>query len=86
MKYLTENNFSYELNKKFPDLRGVGGGKLSYDFYIPLENVLIEFQGIYHDGTVSWQTPEQFSIQHEHDKTNLERVLALGFANNHWWF
>lgn len=40
---LKDNNIVYETQKKFDDL-----GKLSFDFYIPKGNTLIEVQGGYH--------------------------------------
>ena len=41
---------------------------MSYDFYIPSYNLFIEYQGEYHDGTVSIQTEINFLRQQEHDK------------------
>jgi len=58
--------------KTFKNLRGVGNGLLSYDHYLPNINLLIEYQGQYHDGTVSNQSEEEFIIQKEHDKRKRE--------------
>ena len=46
--YLKENNIVYKKGKKYPNLCGVGNRKLSYDFYLPDYNLLIECQGIQH--------------------------------------
>ena len=54
--------------KQFDNLLGVGLGNLSYDFYLPNYNLLIEYQGQYHDGTAGNQTEEEFITQQEHDK------------------
>ena len=55
--------------KEFSDLVGTSEWKpLSYDFYLPKYNLLIEYQGEYHDGTAKNQTEEQFIKQQEHDK------------------
>lgn len=67
-KYLKENNIKFKPQKKFNDLLGVGGKQLSYDFYLPLYDILIEYQGEYHDGTAGNQTEKEFEIQKEHDK------------------
>ena len=65
-----------EYQKKYPELLGVGGSQLSYDFYLPDDNLLIEFQGEYHDNTSNRQSIEEFDIQREHDKRKRE------YANN----
>ena len=50
-EYLNDNNITYETQKKFADLRNIN--PLSYDFYLPEFNMLIEYQGQFHDGTAS---------------------------------
>ena len=47
-EYLDNNQIKYEWQKKFDDLYGNYNRKLSYDFYLPLYNVLIEYQGKQH--------------------------------------
>lgn len=66
--FLESYNISFIPQKKFQGLFGVGGRHLSYDFYLPDLNLLIEYQGQFHDGTSSLQTPGEFLIQKEHDK------------------
>jgi predicted Zn-ribbon and HTH transcriptional regulator len=78
--YLKNNKINYTLHKSFKDLVGVNNGLLSYDFYLNTlntESILIEYQGEYHDHTVSTQTDEEFAIQQEHDKRKRE------YANLH---
>lgn len=67
-KFLESYNIMFIPQKTFPGLVGVGGKCLSYDFYLPKFNLLIEYQGQFHDGTVPFQTEEEFLIQKEHDK------------------
>ena len=68
-----KNNNTYFISQKtFNGLVGLGNGSLSYDFYLPKYNCLIEYQGQYHDGTVSNQTEEQFKYQQEHDRRKKE--------------
>jgi len=57
---------------KFKGLLGLKNGSLSYDFYIPKLNLLIEYQGEFHDGTAYQQTEEEFKIQQEHDRRKKE--------------
>ena len=68
--YFDKNNIIYNVQKTFPDLLGEGGGHLSYDFYLPQYNLLIEYQGGFHDGTVtgSYQKYYDLERQQEHDK------------------
>lgn len=48
---------------------GVGNGKLSYDFYLPNNNLLIEYQGKQHEISVEYfGGDENFQIRKEHDK------------------
>lgn len=68
LNYLDNNIYDYTYQKKYKDLTGVNSGLLSYDFYIPQKNILIEYQGEYHDGTAGNQTNEEFIIQQEHDR------------------
>lgn len=58
--------------KKFDGLVGVGNGLLSYDFYLPNYNLLIEYQGGFHDGSVKFQTDEGLKKQIEHDNRKKE--------------
>lgn len=67
-KYLHERNIEHNHQQEYNNLRGVGNGKLSYDFYLINYNLLIEYQGQFHDGTARLQTKEQFEVQQIHDK------------------
>ena len=62
----------------YDGLLGVNNRKLSYDFYIPSFNTLIEVQGQQHNNPVEiFGGEEQFIIQQEHDRRKRE------FAKNH---
>lgn len=71
---LTNLNVSFEMQKRFDDLRGIGNKKLSYDFYLPNHNLLIEYQGEQHDrpvvfvGTTKEIAEKSFKRQMEHDR------------------
>lgn len=69
---LQEMNIPFAYQKSFNDLKGVGNGLLSYDFYLPNNNVLIEYQGNFHDGTANLQTKYGYYVQQEHDKRKRE--------------
>lgn len=71
------NNMYFISQKTFDNLLGLKNGLLSYDFYLPNHNILIEYQGQFHDGTAFNQTKKEFLIQQEHDRRKKE------YAHNH---
>ncbi len=71
------NNLYYIPQKEFEGLVGIKGGNLSYDFYIPhyKYNLLIEYQGEFHDnngGNGTKYMKSKFQKQQEHDKRKRE--------------
>lgn len=76
--YLESRTIIYERQKKFNELLGVGKRPLSYDFYLPHVNLLIEYNGRQHYIPIDIFGGEKyFKIQQEHDKRKRE------YANNH---
>lgn len=68
-QYLNDNNIPFISQKRFDGLTGYSNRKLSYDFYLPTYNKLIEFQGAQHERPVEYfGGQEQFEIQQEYDK------------------
>lgn len=85
-KYLNENQISYEHPKKYSGLVGVGGKSLSYDFYLPDYNLLIEVQGRQHREPIEFfGGEEQFEIQQEHDKRKREYAETHGIEFLEIW-
>ena len=76
VEWLENNCFKKDMDyihqKSFDNLRGISNGLLSYDFYLSNFNLLIEYQGEYHDGTPNNQTEIQFKKQQEHDRRKKE--------------
>lgn len=71
--YLVEFGFIFQPQKEFDGLKGIGNGLLSYDFYLPDENILIEYQGEFHDGKMGGNfTKVNLEKQQEHDKRKSE--------------
>lgn len=67
--YLSSNNINYDTQVGFDRLLGVGGKKLTYDFYLPDYSLFIECQGQQHYRPIDvYGGEEQFAIQQEHDK------------------
>jgi hypothetical protein len=76
--YFIEHNIQFDTQKSYDDLRGVKGGKLSYDFYLPNFNLLIEYQGEQHEHPIEvFGGEEQFMRQQEHDARKRQ------YAKNH---
>ena len=61
-------NIKYEREYKYNDLKGIRGGILRFDFYLPKYNTVIECQGEQHKKRIKgWQTEEGFKIQKQND-------------------
>jgi len=60
--------------KEFEGLFGLGYGLLSYDFYLPILNLLIEYQGEQHERYIKGfhKSYEDFEKQVEHDRRKRE--------------
>ena len=78
LSYLEKNHIDYIIQKTFDNLIGVHNKKLRYDFYLPKENLLIEYQGIQHEKPIDFSGKGQefslkfFKLQQEHDKRKRE--------------
>lgn len=67
-KILTKHNIIYVQQKKYKGLIGLGYGALSYDFYLPTYNLLIEYQGKQHEMPIDYFDGEVgFKTRQEHD-------------------
>lgn len=79
-QYLKKHNINYESQKRFKNLRGIGNKLLSYDYYIPCCNILIEYQGKQHYQALDFfGGDDQFIIQKEHDKRKKEYAQNNGY-------
>lgn len=87
--FLELSNIPFVMHYSFDELRGLGGKPLSYDFYLPDYNVLIEYQGQQHYKPISvFGGDEAFSIQIEHDKRKFEyaqnndyQLIVIGYKD-----
>ncbi|HAN10292.1 MAG TPA: hypothetical protein DCP90_06745 [Clostridiales bacterium] len=86
LKSIGDIDIFYIPQQKFKGLVGLGNRMLSYDFYIPKYNLLIEYQGQYHDGTVSNQTQKAFLKQVEHDRRKKDYALSNGYNFLEIWY
>lgn len=84
--YLNKNNIDYIFQKSYEDLRGLNNGLLSYDFYLPSYNLLIEYQGQFHDGSTGGFTLMNLGYQKEHDKRKKQYALDNNIKLLEIWY
>lgn len=86
--FLIENNLLYDPQKTFVGLFGINKGSLSYDFYLSDYNILIEYQGEYHDGKGSKNgfTKRNLKKQQEHDRRKKEYAEQNGIKLLEIWY
>lgn len=84
--WFDNHGIEYERQKRFDDLRGIGGRTLPYDFYIPKYNALIEYQGNYHDRTDRLQTDDDFEIRQLYDSLKQEYALRHKYHYLQIWY
>lgn len=78
--FFKNQNIDYKKQIKFNELIGVNGGLLSYDFYLPNYNCLIECQGRQHFAPSElFGGLEQFTIQQEHDSRKKDFAKTRGY-------
>lgn len=71
--FLENNKILFSQQKRYKGLLGIKNKKLSYDFYLPQYNLLIEFQGEQHEHPIEhFGGEEKFKVQQEHDKRKRE--------------
>lgn len=86
-------NIDYLPQKEFDGLIGLGNKNLSYDFYLPDYNLLIEYQGQYHDQLILKYKNEPIKYakkrlkkQIEHDRRKKEYALNNGYSFLEIWY
>ena len=85
--YLSNHDIYFIHEYKYEDLLGVNGGQLSYDFYLPFYNILIEFQGEQHKMPVEhFGGEEKFRKQQEHDKRKREYASTHNIPLLEIWY
>lgn len=85
--YLSKSNIKFKSHKKYKNLLGTGGRNLSYDFYLPEFNLLIEFQGQQHEKAFDYfGGEERFKTQQEHDKRKREYALSHSIELLEIWY
>lgn len=87
VKTFEKLNVYYIHQMKFDKLTGLHGRKLSYDFYLPKYNLLIECQGQQHEKPIEiFGGENQFKMQQEHDRRKREYAKQNGFSLFEVWY
>lgn len=87
IQWLNNHNVEFETQKRFSDLLGINNGQLSFDFYIPINNLLIEAQGQQHLMPKElFGGQEQFEKQQEHDRRKREYAKNNGYRLLEIWY
>ena len=77
-KILDTLNINYEPQKTFDDLKDIQ--PLSYDFFVPSQGILIEYQGQQHYEPVDHFGGEgRFKVQRKHDKLKADYAKGNGY-------
>lgn len=81
-------NQMFESQKMFDGLVGINGGSLSFDFYLPNKNILIEFQGEQHEKFIKGLHGEleDFNRQQEHDRRKRQYAKDNGINLLEIWY
>lgn len=86
IKYLNDDGIDYIPQYSFDNLFGVGGGLLSYDFYLPQYNMLIEYQGEFHNHTDRLRSEYEFQKQQIHDERKREYAKTHNIKLLEIWY
>lgn len=85
-EYLINNKIDYIPQKTYNGLLGLNNGKLSYDFYLPKYNLLIEYQGQFHDGNGNDYMRKNLKRQQEHDKRKKQYAVDNNIKLLEIWY
>lgn len=84
---LSSNVVEFIPQKEFNGLVGMKGFPLSYDFYLPLKNVLIEYQGEFHDNNVRYKaTNKSIKYRKEHDRRKKQYAIDNNIKLLEIWY
>lgn len=85
--FLSLNNFSFVGQKTFKGLIGINGGLLSYDFYLPILKIAIEYQGKQHCEPIDYfGGKEKYLQQKEHDYRKRQYAKEHNFKLIEIWY
>ena len=87
-EWLKNNSINFIPQKTFNNLVGLNNGNLSYDFYLPDYNLLIEYQGEQHEHFVKGfqKSIKNFEKQLEHDRRKRQYAINNNIELLEIWY
>ena len=85
-RILQEHGVDFIYQQKMRDLYRYKGQYFSYDFYIPSQNLLIEYQGEYHNKVTSFNDEKHLADQQKRDKIKREYAKTNGYKLLEIWY
>lgn len=85
-RILEKCHVDFVFQQRMKDLYRYKGQYFSYDFYIPSQNLLIEYQGEYHQKVTSFNTKERLADQQERDRLKREYAKTNGYRLLEIWY
>ena len=86
--FLIKYNIKYTSEKSFKELKKLSEGTLRYDFYLPIYNLCIEYQGIQHYEPISaWGGVDHFNYRKCKDQIKFEfcKNNKINFLEIPYW-
>lgn len=85
-RILQEHGVDFIYQQRMRDLYRYKGQYLSYDFYVPSQNLLIEYQGEYHNKITSFNDEKHLADQQERDRMKKKYAEANGYRLLEIWY
>ena len=76
ISFLIEYNIIFEKEKSFDNCLSLKGNKLRFDFWLPIFNTLVEFDGLHHFKPVN----KHYRAQKTHDLTVVNDEIKNSFC------
>lgn len=80
---LSKHNISFIRQKTFEDLKSDKDNFMFFDFYLPEFNLLIEYQGEFHDGIPYKKNPNGVQTKEQWESQKIRDNMKKEWAKNH---
>ena len=80
---LSQLSVPFVRQKTFEDLKSVKNNHMFFDFYLPNNNLLIEYQGEFHDGIPFKKNPNGIQTKQKWEEQKVRDDIKRKWAKNH---
>ena len=80
---LSQLSVPFVRQKTFEDLKSVKNNHMFFDFYLPNDNLLIEYQGEFHDGIAFKKNPTGIQTKQKWEEQKARDDIKRKWAKNH---